>query len=144
TILGGCGGDDDGPRYRWENWFQGRGPARGNDIPNQPQPEPEPQPEPQPEPEPEPQPVPNSAPTISGTPPTSVVAGSNYRFEPKASDADGDVLTFEIRNKPSWASFDRSTGVLAGTPSNPDVGSYSNIVIRLTDGEATARLPAFT
>jgi len=54
------------------------------------------------------------------------------------------VLTFRIQNKPSWASFNTSTGVLAGRPDTSHVGTYSNIVIRVTDGEATAQLPAFS
>src|SRR5690606_34632014 len=60
-----------------------------------------------------------------------------------ASDADGDVLQFEIANKPEWASFDAATGELAGTPTEEDVGNYSSIVIRVTDGQATAELPEF-
>lgn len=88
--------------------------------------------------------MPNNAPTISGTPATSVVVGSTYRFAPRANDPDGDVLTFQIENKPGWASFDRATGVLAGRPGNSDVGTYSNIVIRVTDGEATAQLQPFS
>src|SRR5690606_35520854 len=67
-----------------------------------------------------------------------------YRFAPTASDADGDVITFQIRNKPGWASFDTSTGVLTGRPNSSHVGTYSNIVIRATDGDATAQLPAFS
>src|SRR5690606_30608197 len=108
-------------------------------------PEPEPDPEPEPEPEPEPPPAePNTAPTLSGRPATSVVAGSTYSFTPRANDADGDVLVFRIQNKPSWADFDTSTGRLTGTPDDSHVGTYSNIVISVTDGEATARLRPFS
>ncbi|MGB7215843.1 MAG: putative Ig domain-containing protein [Gammaproteobacteria bacterium] len=94
--------------------------------------------------QPAPEPSTNHAPTISGTPATSVVVGSTYRFTPKADDADGDVLSFGVRNKPSWANFDVSSGVLSGRPNDADLGTYSNIVIEVTDGEATARLPAFS
>lgn len=126
-ILAGCGGDEDSPSSPSENSFQDGSPTTGNDTPKQPQ-----------------QPAQNTSPTISGSPQTSAVAGSAYRFAPRASDADGDVLTFQITNAPSWATFDTSSGVLAGTPSNSDVGTYSNIVIRVTDGEATVALPAFS
>ena len=51
-----------------------------------------------------------SAPTISGAPPTSVVQGTQYAFQPTASDVNGDVLTFSIVNKPAWATFTTSTG----------------------------------
>lgn len=85
----------------------------------------------------------NTAPRISGTPLTSVRAGVAYSFTPTASDANGDTLTFSIANKPSWASFSTSTGRLSGTPSTSHVGTYSNVVIRVSDGKATASLPAF-
>ena len=44
------------------------------------------------------------APTISGTPPTTIVAGTPYTFQPSASDTDGDALTFSIQNQIGRAS----------------------------------------
>jgi hypothetical protein len=87
---------------------------------------------------------PNSAPTISGTPPTSVTAGQTYMFQPAATDADGDVLTFSVQNRPSWATFSPTTGRLSGTPSSSQTGTYSNIVISVTDGKVTRSLSAFS
>jgi hypothetical protein len=86
----------------------------------------------------------NGAPKISGTPPTSVGVGSAYSFTPTASDSNGDSLTFSISNKPAWASFSTSTGRLSGTPTDAHVGTYSNIVIRVSDGKATTSLAAFS
>lgn len=86
----------------------------------------------------------NVAPSISGQPQTSVVAASAYSFTPSASDANGDALAFSIRNRPSWATFSDTTGRLYGTPTNSDVGAYSNIVITVSDGVASTSLPAFT
>lgn len=86
----------------------------------------------------------NRAPTISGTPASQVVAGAAYQFAPTAADADGDTLTFSITGKPAWLNFNSSTGALTGTPNTSNAGSFSNIVIRVTDGEATASLPAFS
>jgi hypothetical protein len=86
----------------------------------------------------------NRAPTIGGTPATSVIAGQAYTFTPTASDPDGQTLTFLITNKPAWASFSTSTGRLSGTPAAANVGTTSNIVISVTDGTATTSLPAFT
>lgn len=88
--------------------------------------------------------VANRAPTISGTPPTSVIQGTAYSFQPAASDPDGNPLTFSITNRPSWATFSTTTGRLQGTPTATHVGTYSNIVIRVSDGQATAQLPAFS
>ncbi len=86
----------------------------------------------------------NRPPTISGTPPTSVTAGTSYSFTPSASDPDGDALAFSIQGKPAWASFSTSTGRLSGTPSAADVGTYGNIRISVSDGSATATLAAFS
>lgn len=86
----------------------------------------------------------NSAPTLGGTPPTSAREGLAYSFIPTSGDADGDALTFSIVNRPSWASFDTSTGKLSGTPGTGTVGSYADITIKVSDGQATVSLPAFT
>jgi hypothetical protein len=88
--------------------------------------------------------APNSEPLISGTPDQSVTAGTEYHFAATASDSDNDELTFSITSLPTWASFNRQTGVLSGTPSTEDIGSYSNIVISVTDGTATASLSPLT
>jgi hypothetical protein len=86
----------------------------------------------------------NSAPTISGSPATSVAAGQTYSFQPSATDANGDVLTFSIQNRPSWATFSPTTGRLSGTPSSSQTGTYGNVVISVTDGKATRSLSAFS
>ena len=86
----------------------------------------------------------NSPPQISGAPATSVNANDNYSFTPNASDADGDNLTFSISGQPSWASFNTSTGQLSGTPGDGDVGTYSNIAISVSDGQASASLSSFS
>jgi hypothetical protein len=86
----------------------------------------------------------NRAPTISGTPATSVNAGSAYNFQPSGSDADGDTLTYSIQNLPSWATFNASTGRLSGTPQAAAAGVYSGIVISVTDTKDTVSLPAFS
>jgi hypothetical protein len=86
----------------------------------------------------------NSPPSISGAPATSAAQGRAYTFTPSASDADGDVLSFSITNAPRWASFNTSTGGLYGTPSATDVGSYTGIVITVSDGQTTRSLAAFS
>ena len=87
---------------------------------------------------------PDHAPVIGGTPSTNVVAGASYSFTPTASDPDGDTLTFSIANQPSWATFSSGTGQLSGTPAKTNIGTYSNIVISVSDGTLTAALPAFS
>ncbi|MDH5515507.1 MAG: putative Ig domain-containing protein, partial [Gammaproteobacteria bacterium] len=89
-------------------------------------------------------PVVNTPPVISGSPAGSVFTNSGYVFQPAATDADGDNLTFSVVNKPSWASFNTANGVLSGTPSDAQAGTYSNIVISVTDGTDVASLPGFS
>jgi Putative Ig domain len=86
----------------------------------------------------------NTAPKISGTPASAINAATAYSFQPTASDANGDKLTFSIVKLPSWASFSTATGKLSGTPSVAQIGTYSGIVISVSDGKASASLAAFS
>ena len=45
---------------------------------------------------------------------------------------------------PVWANFDNKTGQLSGTPGTGSVGTYSNIVISVSDGTVSTKLPAFS
>ena len=87
----------------------------------------------------------NDAPVISGTPNTSIAEDAAYSFIPSVNDVDvGDTSTYSVSNMPSWATFSNSSGELSGTPTNDDIGVYSNIVITVTDGSSVAdSLPAF-
>ncbi len=86
----------------------------------------------------------NLAPTISGEPAKLAVVGEAYSFQASATDPDADPLTYSVKSKPSWASFDASTGRMWGTPSPAHVGSHENIVIGVSDGKTTKSLPAFS
>jgi len=86
----------------------------------------------------------NVPPVISGTPASSVVAGNSYFFQPTATDANGNKLRFSIANRPAWASFSGKNGRLSGTPGAASAGTYSNIVISVSDGKSSASLPGFS
>jgi parallel beta-helix repeat protein len=97
---------------------------------------------PAPAPTPAPPPtIASVAPTITGTPATSVIAGSAYSFQPTASPATG--ASFSIQGKPAWATFSTTTGNLAGTPGATQVGNFANIVISVSVGGRSASLAAF-
>jgi len=85
----------------------------------------------------------NQPPSISGVPASTVAAGSIYSFRPSASDADGNTLQYAVENKPSWATFSVSTGELTGTPGAGDVGVYSGIAIRVSDGTTSVATAVF-
>jgi hypothetical protein len=84
----------------------------------------------------------NVAPKISGVAPKTAALNAQYSFAPSASDPDGDQLSFQIKNKPTWATFNTVTGQLSGKPSA--TGTFNNIVISASDGKASTALPAFT
>lgn len=86
----------------------------------------------------------NSSPIISGNPPPAVLVSEMYDFTPTAYDPDGDSLTFTITNKPNWASFNTSTGRLSGQPTLGNVGTIANIVISVSDGQASDSLRTFS
>lgn len=86
----------------------------------------------------------NRAPTIAGMPAASAPSGRFYEFRPSAHDPDGDVLTYSIAGKPSWATFSAETGELRGIPGNGHIGTYENIVISASDGRHTVSLPPFS
>jgi hypothetical protein len=65
------------------------------------------------------------APTITGTPLSSFMAGNFYSFTPISTSATG----FSVVNLPPWAGFDPKIGVLSGTPGMTDVGTYPSITI---------------
>ncbi|MDJ0807637.1 MAG: putative Ig domain-containing protein, partial [Gammaproteobacteria bacterium] len=85
----------------------------------------------------------NQPPTISGNPSSDVAENDTYYFIPDASDPDGENLTFEIENRPSWASFDQSSGSLSGTPDFASAGDYNNIKISVFDGSDRVYLAPF-
>ncbi|MFK3859472.1 tandem-95 repeat protein, partial [Pseudoalteromonas rhizosphaerae] len=86
----------------------------------------------------------NDAPTISGSPATSIAQDTGYSFTPIVSDIDNTSLSLTISNKPSWATFDSTSGTLSGIPTRDDVGLYSNILITVTDGQLSSTLNPFS
>ena len=86
----------------------------------------------------------NSPPKLSGKAPRMVKVGVDYSFMPRATDPDGDLLTFSIRNKPTWADFDPTVGYLSGIHSLGNEGTYNDIEISASDGEMSTTLPAFS
>src|SRR5688572_8861332 len=86
-----------------------------------------------------------AAPTISGTPKTSVLVSTYYSWAPTARDpaVEQRTLRYSIVNKPSWAVFSVYSGKIEGTvPSSPT--TWSNIRITVRSATGTATLPAFS
>ena len=85
----------------------------------------------------------NVAPTITGIAITTVNIDDSYQFLPTASDGNDDVLIFSIENRPTWATFNSTTGLLAGTPPSGSEGISANVIISVSDGIERVSLAPF-
>ncbi|MCU8085751.1 beta strand repeat-containing protein, partial [Shewanella sp. SM23] len=86
----------------------------------------------------------NDAPTISSTAVTAAIQDTAYSYALTATDSDtGDSLTLSAVTKPSWLSFNATTGLLSGTPSNADVGSHA-VTLRVTDTDGLTADQSFS
>jgi hypothetical protein len=79
---------------------------------------------------------------LTGTPATSVTAGQNYLFQPTVAQG-GDVVTFKIQGKPTWAAFDPDTGALTGKPATANEGTSGGITITGTNGSTSSSIGPF-
>jgi hypothetical protein len=126
SSLAGCGGDDSSDATSTTGSGLVRGPRPDPSAPTRGNP------------------AAADDPTIQGVAAASVAVGQTYSFQPAANDSGNEVLTFMISNKPAWLSFNATTGLLSGTPTASNVGTYSNIEIAVTDGSSVASLPSFS
>ena len=75
----------------------------------------------------------NSAPVFNSVTSTTAVEGQSLSFTVTATDSAGDALTFTAATQlPEWLSLSEA-GVLAGTPTNSDVGQ-TVISVEVSDG----------
>jgi hypothetical protein len=89
--------------------------------------------------------VPNAAPVVSnpnadlslqaGTALLLTVGDGHFR-DPEGADLDY-TITVDGATKPAWLTFDAETGLITGTPTTSEAGSYS-IRIAASDGSLTA------
>jgi len=82
--------------------------------------------------------------SIQGAPATTAQPDSFYSFTPTVLQRGDKDLRFTVENKPAWLSLGTRHGTLYGTPHAVHAGTYSNIVITVSDGRTTARLPPFS
>lgn len=86
----------------------------------------------------------NDAPTISSTAITAATQDAAYSYTFAAADTDvGDTLTLSAVTKPSWLSFNTTSGVLSGTPGNADVGAHP-VTLRVTDTDGLTADQSFS
>ncbi|UCE36896.1 MAG: tandem-95 repeat protein [Thermoplasmata archaeon] len=78
----------------------------------------------------------NDEPAISSSDVTTSIEDIQYINEYRAEDIDvGDELTWMLQTNANWLSIDTETGVIDGTPSEADVGSFwVNVTVRDDNG----------
>ncbi|MFW5877627.1 MAG: putative Ig domain-containing protein, partial [bacterium] len=77
----------------------------------------------------------NDPPVITSEPVLTAKTGIKYSYAFSAEDIDpGENLVYSATQKPQWASFDQSTGLLSGKPSREDTGKYA-VSLAVSDGE---------
>ena len=86
----------------------------------------------------------NHTPIIKNRPLMVVDENKSYDFIPIAYDEDNDTLTFSIKNRPSWATFNTKNGELKGRPSFEDAKEYKNIILSVSDGKSSSSIGPFT
>lgn len=71
-------------------------------------------------------------PHVTSNPPTEAAVGTTYRYDVVASDANGDVLAYELRAAPAGMSIDATTGSITWTPTVGQAGSVP-VTLRVSD-----------
>jgi hypothetical protein len=72
------------------------------------------------------------------------VVGQYWSYQPSISNPDGASVTVTASNLPDWITLNQSTGLLAGTPGEGDVRTWSNIQLTVTNGQESTQLQAFS
>ncbi len=85
----------------------------------------------------------NIAPQFDSEPGTIAVAGERYRYDAIASDANDDVLRYELAVRPNGMSIDAETGTIVWEPKLSQVGEQT-VIVRVEDGRGGIDLQAFS
>ncbi|MBN1416253.1 MAG: putative Ig domain-containing protein [Bacteroidales bacterium] len=76
----------------------------------------------------------NIAPIILSSAVTTGTQDIAYSYQFQYREIDGDPITLSAPVLPSWLSFNTSTGLLSGTPTNDDVDT-NRVILRVSDGQ---------
>lgn len=92
---------------------------------------------------PTPPPASNRAPQITSTAVTTALVGRPYAYEIRASDPDGDSLSYSLTGAPAGMTIQASGGSISWTPSSAQVGSQA-VSVRVTDPAGAAATQDFS
>ena len=75
----------------------------------------------------------NEEPSIVSSPITGATVGEKYRYPARATDPDGDQLTFSLLVRPTGMAVNPGSGVLVWHPHGPQIGSH-DVTLQVVDG----------
>jgi hypothetical protein len=75
----------------------------------------------------------NDAPVITSKAVTHATEDSQYEYEVRASDVDGDSLAYSLLKAPQGMSIDQDSGLITWEPANDQVGE-NNVTVQASDG----------
>ncbi|NCS32928.1 MAG: tandem-95 repeat protein [Microcystis aeruginosa G11-01] len=85
---------------------------------------------------------PNQAPIFTSTAPITAQIDQLLRYDAKATDPDGDPLTFDLPLKPEGMIVDTNTGILVWKPTFAQIGTH-DVTVRVQDGKGGVSLQSF-
>jgi hypothetical protein len=86
----------------------------------------------------------NEPPSITSSPVTAATQDQPYAYDVEALDSDpGDALSYSLFTAPAGMSIDGTTGLVAWTPLNADVGDHP-VTVRVTDTGGLFNEQSFT
>jgi hypothetical protein len=85
----------------------------------------------------------NTAPAVTTQPPTRSIAGTTYRYDVLATDADRDVLQFDLAIAPDGMTVHPTLGIVVWTPTTQQIGA-KQVVLRVRDDRGGIALQQFT
>jgi hypothetical protein len=87
--------------------------------------------------------VKNNPPIIITPDTTNVDEDNPYSVDYNNTDLDGDSVTWNLETNGTWLNIDPDTGILGGTPTNSEVGSYY-VNVTVDDGDGGIDFHNFT
>ena len=75
----------------------------------------------------------NSSPIIESDPVTTTKEGSIYTYDVKATDPNGDTLTYSLTTNPTGMTINSITGVISWTPTESQIGE-NEVSVEVSDG----------
>ena len=86
--------------------------------------------------------VANQKPGFNSTPVTTTTLEKPYQYQATATDANGDILTYDLPVKPEGMTVDAATGTVVWQPTLEQVGTH-DVILRVKDGQGGVDIQSF-